>query len=59
MNSPRIFCPESNEESFRRHARNNLELRKRNGGLEPAEQRDLLLDCGDSGDEFGLATSFK
>ena len=28
-------------------------------GWEPAERRDLLLDCGDSGDELGLAISFK
>ena len=28
-------------------------------GWEPAERRDLLLDCGDSGDELGLAISPK
>ena len=28
-------------------------------GWEPAERRYLLLDCGDSGDELGLAICFK
>ena len=59
MNSPRIFFLKAMRKVLEDMPEIIWSFEREMVGWEPAERRDLLLDCGDSGDEVGLAINFK